>query len=420
MNMVSEKCGMMKIFCSLILAVAFCASSTRLALGQIVFIENASIIDAGATNPVRTASIIIEDGIIKDIGRNLPLPSGAHTIDGSGKFVLPGLWDMHAHLAAVTAIGVAPEQYVSYGVLHVRDMGGRMKELLELRRSIKTRERIGPEIIMAGYTLNSEQPADFHRKVVTDTEAREAVRELKAAGVDFIKIHRATNREVFFALADETFKQGLALSGHVPLAISWVEGSNAGMRTIEHIQTVFENLEPDPRKIVSEFDGLVQRLTSTLGDSIFRVLKVNHTYFDPTLVGYEESYARLAPEVAERRSKAFQKMKMVTAKIYKSGVPIITGTDVLYGHGHLLLRELTLLESIGMTRQEVLKAATVTSAEAAQRPELGSIKEGSPASFIILDKNPMSDLMNLETIHTIILGNQILNKESVEKLRTLK
>ncbi len=410
----------MRILRTIFLSIILCASSAPPAFGQIIFIKDASIIDAGATNPVRTASIIVEDGVIKGIGRKLRLPPGARTIDGKGKFVLPGLWDMHSHLAALTPIGVAPEHYVGYGVLHVRDMGGRMNELLELRRSIKAHERIGPEIIMAGYTLNSEQPSDFHRNVVTDTEAREAVRELKAAGVDFIKIHRATNREVFFALADETSKQGLALSGHVPLAISWVEGSNAGMRTIEHIQTVFENLEPDPRKIAEKFDDLIQRLTGTLGDSIFQVLKVNHTYFDPTLIGYQESYSNVAPDVAERRSKAFQKMKIVAAKIYASGVPIITGTDVLYDHGRLLLAELKLLESIGMTRQEVLKAATVTSAEAAQRPDLGILTVGSPASFIILDKNPMEDLANLETIHAIILGNQVLNKDSVEKLRTVK
>jgi predicted amidohydrolase len=410
----------MKISCLLFLIVAFCACSARLAFGQIIFIKDVSIIDAGATNPVRTASIIVENGIIKAIGRNLHLPPGAHAIDGSDKFVLPGLWDMHAHLAALTPIGIAPEHYVGYGVLHVRDMGGRMNELLELRRSIKTRERIGPEIIMAGYTLNSEQPSDFHRKVVTDTEARAAVRELKAAGVDFIKIHRAINREVFFALADETNKQGLALSGHVPLAISWIEGSNAGMRTIEHIQTVFENLEPDARKIAGEFDNMIQRLTGSLGDSIFHVLKSNHTYFDPTLIGYQESYAKVAPDVAERRSKAFQKMKIVAAKIYSAGVPIVTGTDVLYDHGHLLLKELKLLESIGMSRQEVLKAATVTSAEAAQRPDLGVVMVGSPASFIILDKNPMEDLANLETIHAIILGNQVLDQDSVKKLRTMK
>lgn len=150
---------------------------------QAVVIANASIIDASAADPVRVGSIVIENGRISAVGRSPVVPAGALTIDARGKFVVPGLWDMHAHLAALTPVGRAPEQYVGHGVLNIRDMGGKTDLLFPLRAAIQNGARTGPEIVLAGPTLNSEQPADFHRKVTTAVEARAAVRDLKAAGV---------------------------------------------------------------------------------------------------------------------------------------------------------------------------------------------------------------------------------------------
>jgi imidazolonepropionase-like amidohydrolase len=400
------------------LTLSLClALSISFARAQSLLIENVTIIDPTAKNPLLQTSIYIENGVIKKISGKHKVPKKVVRVDGTGKFALPGLWDMHAHLAALTPIGTAPENYVGHGVLHVRDMGGRLNELLSLRDSIRQGLRIGPTIVMAGPTLNSEKPADFHRLVSTDAEARQAVRELKEAGVDFIKIHRAVNRTTFYAIADETKKQGLTFSGHVPLVISWIEASRMGMHTIEHIQTIYENLIPDPSKVPLEFVRMSQRLEETLGDSIFSVLKEQQTYFDPTLIGYQESFASVAPEVAERRKSTFQKMKRITTKAYQAGVSIITGTDVLKKHGEMLIEELLLLESIGMPPQEVLKAATVTSARAALRPELGSIAVGSPASFLLFEQNPLADLQVLRTPYIIVVKGNVITSDEMRQLR---
>lgn len=389
----------------------------QLGSAQDLLIEKVTIINPASETPLQIASIYIKNGVIEAVERKPRVPKGVKRIDASGKFALPGLWDMHAHLAALFPIGVAPEQYVGHGVLHVRDMGGHLEELLPLRDSIQRRLRVGPTILLAGPTLNGEAPADFHRQVSTEAEARQAVRELKAAGVDFIKIHRATNREAFYAIADECKKQGLTFSGHVPLVLSWIEAAQAGMHTIEHIQTIYENLQPDPKKVSLEFIRMSLQLEGTLGDSIFSVLKERHTYFDPTLIGYQESFASASPELAERRKSAFQKMKRVAFRAYQAGVPIITGTDVLRNHGQLLHEELLLLESIGIPRKDVLTAATLTSAQAAQHPELGMIKPGSPASFIILTENPLLDLNHLRNPEMVIMKGNVLSKEELVRLR---
>ena len=344
-------------------------------------------------------------------------PDGFRVVDGRGRFAGASLWDMHAHLAALTPVGRAPERYVGHGVLHVRDMGGRIDELLPLREDIRAGRRVGPDLVIAGPTLNSEQPADFHRQVTTGAEARAAVRELKARGVDFLKVHRATNREAFTAIVDEARTVGLTVSGHVPLVMSWTEASRAGLRTIEHIQTIFENLQPDLQPTPARFTALADGLDGAVGDEIFGVLKAHGTYFDPTLVGYEATIESARPEAAAARRQAYTRMKPIAAKAARLGVPIITGTDVLDRHGDLLLTELERLVEIGMTPRQVLTAATITSAEAAGRPEAGRLRVGGPASFLLVDANPLQDITALRRLSGVVLRGQVLDAATLAPLR---
>ena len=149
-----------------------------LLLAQALVIANGTIIDPSGKNPAAQGTVVVERGRVVAVGRAPAIPPGARVVDARGKFLVPGLWDMHAHLAALTPVDHAPEQYVGYGVLGVRDMGGFADTLFPLRGEIRAGDRIGPEIVMAGPTLNGEQAAPFHRKVVTAAEARAAVREL--------------------------------------------------------------------------------------------------------------------------------------------------------------------------------------------------------------------------------------------------
>ncbi len=384
---------------------------------QSLVITDATIIDASAPAPRSTGSILVQDGRILAIGPDVAIPAGARVIDGRGRFVIPGLWDMHAHLAALTEIGRAPERYVGHGVLAVRDMGGHLDSLLALRTAIGTGTRTGPELVMAGPTLNGIQPAPFHRMVETAEEARAAVRELAAAGVDFIKIHRATGREAFEAILDEAARHRLPVAGHVPLVISWPEASAAGIWSIEHIQTLWENVQPDAGRLAGEFLAIADRLDGPLGDSIFAVLRSNGTFFDPTLIGYEESIARASPAVATLRRTAYERMKPIAARAARAGVPIVTGTDVLERHGAALLDELERLVAIGMSPQDVLAAATVTSAAAARRPELGRVSVGAPASFLLLDADPLADIGHLRRLHAVVLRGRFLDAAELAVLR---
>lgn len=390
-----------------------------LLLAQALVIANGTIIDPSGKNPPTQGTVVVERGHVVAVGRAPATPPGARVVDARGKFLVPGLWDMHAHLAALTPVGHAPEQYVGYGVLGVRDMGGFPDTLFPLRGKIRAGDRIGPEIVMAGPTLNGEQAAPFHRKVVTAAEARAAVRELRALGVDFIKVHRAMGRTAFLAIMKEAQLDGLPVSGHVPLVMRWIEASNLGMRTIEHIQTVFENEQPDPKLVAEQFNAIADRLMGPHGDSIWATLKRNRTFFDPTLIGYEANLQKGPPGSAARRQAAYGRMKLLVARIARAGVPILAGTDVLERHGDMLLLELERLVEIGMTPQQALAAATTTASEAVLHHGSGRIEVGAPAMFLVLDSNPLTNIRNLRALSAVVLSGRLIDAAELSRLREL-
>jgi len=412
-NSTQPKTTLLGLFCWLLLGSPM--------FGETIAIVNGTIINPLQSNPESKGTVLIESDRIIAIGASVKTPTDARIIDARGKYISPGLWDMHAHLAALTPIGVAPERYVAYGVLGVRDMGGYLDQLTELKAGIAAGKRIGPDIVMAGPTLNGPpQPAPFHRVVATAAEARTAVDELKKAGVDFIKIHRQITREAFFAIADETAKQRLTFAGHVPLVMSWVEASNAGMHSIEHIQTIFENLEPDPSKLITKFPELVKRLEGSEGDEIWTTMVKNGTWFDPTMVGYEDSIDAKGPELGKLRRAAFSSMKVLMQRAVNAHVRMLAGTDILERHGERLLHELELLVSIGMSPQEALAAATVNPAASLGRDGPGRMMPGAPASLLILDADPLADISNLRKLSTVVLRGKVLDSTELAHLKELK
>jgi imidazolonepropionase-like amidohydrolase len=412
-------CGFVRLqeMRSLILLVCLVASFAN---AETVAIINGIVVDPSAESPRRRATVLVEDQKIIAVESAIEPPKGARLIDASGKYLVPGLWDMHAHLTALGPLGTAPEHYVGFGVLGVRNMGGHLDQLLALKADIAVRKRTGPDLFICGPTLNGEQSADFHRLVRTDAEARTAVRELKDAGVDFIKIHRRTTREAFFAISDETKKCGFTFAGHVPLELSWIEASNAGMRTIEHVQTIFENEESDPKKLVAAFPDLIAKLSGAHGDEIWATLRKNQTFFDPTLIYYGEMIEKNGPEVAAKRRAVYPTMKALVGRAAKAGVAILAGSDLVTGHGDMLLRELELLVEVGLTPQQALAAATTTACAAMNIPERGRIAAGAPASLLVVDADPLTDITNLRKLSTVVLRGEVFEAEELAKLRQLE
>ena len=172
-----------------------------------IVISDVTVIDVLSGAKQAGVTVVTKGGEIAAVGRAVPIPPGAVRVDGAGKFLIPGLWDMHSHNQASGAESL--DLYLANGVVGTRDMGSDLDFIVPLRDRIRRGEVSGPEIVASGPMLDNA-PADwpFRRRVTNAQEAREAVRDLKRHGVDFIKVHNNTPRDVFFAIADEAPKLG--------------------------------------------------------------------------------------------------------------------------------------------------------------------------------------------------------------------
>ncbi len=384
-----------------------------------LLIRGANIIDPSRDGQPVRVDVLVGGSRIAAIAVHIELAQKTKIIDAPGRYIVPGLWDMHAHIAAFWPPGHAPERYVGFGVLGIRDMGGHADALFALRREIAEGRGVGPTLFMAGPTLNGEQPADFHRKVPTGEEARRAVRELKKAGVDFIKIHRSTTRAAFDAIAAEAPRLGLTYCGHVPLVINWIDAANAGMHTIEHVQTMLENEPVAAANPVEAAFASLARMEGSRGDEIFAALAKNGTFFTPTLVGYEATWEDDNDTIRALKQKLYERLKPLAGRAARAGVRILAGTDVLKRHGDLLLVELERLVDAGLSPREALAAATTMSYAANGRGP-GRIVAGGEASLLIVDGNPLDDVRNLRKLSTVILRGRVIESDELARLRELK
>ena len=370
------------------------------------------VVDPGGEAPPYSANILMSGGKVVSVGSAIKIPKHYQTVDVAGKFIVPGLWDMHAHLAALDPVGSKPLDYVSHGVLAVRDMGGHVDELLAYRSSLDARV-VGPEIVMAGGTLNGEASGDWHIAVTTDSEGRAAVQQMKAKGADFIKVHRATKPDVFRAIVDEARRVGLHVAGHVPLGMSWPAAADAGMQTIEHAVTMVENEMALPKDPAANILVAAARIDGAAGDDIIAALVRNKTYLDPTLIAYESKLASAEPSAAAVARNFYMRVRKFIGRANAAGVAIVAGTDLVDRPGAGLLDELDLLVASGLTPREALRSATVTAAKAAGRPELGQIHPGGPASFIVLDADPTLDIRDIRKLSIVMLRGRILDRASL-------
>jgi imidazolonepropionase-like amidohydrolase len=323
---------------------------------------------------------------------------------------------MHAHLAAPGPVGDAPERYLGHGILAVRDMGGDAASLFALRRSIEQGSRRGPFLYLAGPTLNGESSGSWHLAVPTAEQARIAVVQLRAQGVDFIKIHRAMTREGFGAVIREARQQKLTVAGHVPLAMSFIEASASGMKTVEHVQTLLENEISAGLPAAASADAAMTRLAGARASAIFATLAKNGTYFCPTLVGYEVSWEGNAPARKAAKQALYARMVPLVMRAAGAGVPILAGTDVLSRHGDMLLVELERLVSAGLTPKAALAAATSVPHRLTGRGP-GVVAKGREASFLLVVGDPLQDIGNLRRLSAIVLRGELIGSDQLAQWR---
>lgn len=373
---------------------------------QAILLAGGLVVDPGSADAPRRQDILIQGDRIVAMQPRLVAPRGARRIDIGGQYVVPGLWDMHAHLAAVGPVGDALEDYVQHGVLGIRDMGGRLDELLELRNNVALGLEPGPSMFIAGPTLNGEASGEHHRLVRNAQEGEAAVRDLRARGVDFIKVHRRTSREAFLAILAEAQRQGVWVAGHVPLAVNWTEAADKGLRSAEHVQGLLESeVRPGADPVAATFEAM-ERLEGARGDEIISALVRNGTFWTPTLIYYEQSWSADPPARRELKQRIYARLLPLVLKAHRAGVRLLAGTDLFERRGEGLHDELDRLVRAGLTPRDALAAATTHPFSLMARGP-GPIRVGNEASMLIVRADPLRDIGSLRCLSLVVLRGTI-------------
>jgi imidazolonepropionase-like amidohydrolase len=419
-------------------------------------------------------SVVIEGSRIVSVGpaaRTKP-PKGAQVIDARGEFLIPGLWDMHVHLAGVNADPawsklVLLPLLLANGITGVRDMGGDLDALLGWKRDIESGSLLGPHIVASGPWLagnGKKTPEQF--PVANAEEARAAVRDLKHRGADFIKIISLPSREAFFAVADEAKKQGIPFVGHLPFEIGAMEASGAGMRSIEHLlysafALSYSSKEEELRTRLVEAEKSGDSVTweeiaheggatysAKKAGALWQALKKNGTWVTPTLASLEitthpEKWRAddpllefVPPALAKQWRNSFDDARMkqraawlgrqaindwkLTGEMHNAGIGLLVGSDSLDPFvfpGESLHLELAELVRAGLAPVDALQAATRGAAQFLGREgEFGAIETGKAADMVLLDANPLENITNTRKVSAVIRGGKYFDRAALDTL----
>jgi imidazolonepropionase-like amidohydrolase len=412
-----------------------------------VAITGVTVIDGTDPAPRPDQTVVVRGRHIVAVGpaSATPVPRGSRVLDGRGKFLIPGLWDMHVHTDVPGGREVL-RLFVVNGVLSVRDMAGTWAQLTAWRREIAAGTLVGPRILASGPYLEGGEIGIPHLLARTPEEARAAVDSLGRLGVDLVKLHGQLSRESWFAALRAARERGLRTGGHVPRSISAAEASDSGLGSLEHLLqipipcTPAESLALAPR---FPLQALLGRCSSAELAPLFARLGRNRTAVVPTLVAsYEiarwpltdlpgDRFARYLPDTlrrfvaeifrippgippgAHRTGRAlFAKRLALVGAMHRAGVVLLAGTDAPLRNsppGFGLHAELALLVQAGLSPFAALRAATLEPARYfGMEDSLGTVAAGKLADLVLLDGSPLRDIRNTGKVHAVLQQGRVL------------
>ena len=395
---------------------------------EVIAISNVTIID-GPGGVRHGMTVLINNEYIGHVAKTaaITFPKNTREIDGSGKFLIPGLWDMHVHLTYEPLLENRMfDLFLGYGITSVRDTGGELEKVIPWRQKSKANPASTPRVFVAGPLLDGPKPVydgsgDLPKLGIaanTPADVWRIVDELAAANVDFLKAYELLSPEVYLALLQRAEYHDLKVTGHVPLSMDAISVSNAGLNSMEHLRNLplacasnAQALKTERRILLKESGLSGAQLRSKIHTAqrstaienydaqrcakVLQVLAKNGTWQIPTMTlnllaknraytsdRWQQTYDYLPKALAQRWRASISKIDknptpaqyvqlanwatMITPELLKAGVPILPGTDTpifFLTPGFSLHEELAALVSVGMTPMQVITAATQSSAE---------------------------------------------------------
>ena len=397
----------------------------------------ATVIDGTGRPPLSNATVVVSGKRIVAVGpaAQVVVPSGATRIDVRGKYLLPGLWDMHAHYEQVEWGPI----YLAAGVTTVRDCGNEFDYITTVRDAINSGRGIGPRLVLAGLVDGDGPQALGIVRANTPEQARNVVQRYKDAGFAQIKIYSSIKPALVPVITAEAHRLGLSVTGHIPDGMNAIQGVEAGMDQINHIQYLAPVLLRRPPPAASATPSAPPSLP-TLDENapetrhVLDVLRQHGTVIDPTLVFYELTFHpadtpietfepginHVAPELksamlipgvpaafAARAKSGFALFLAIVGLLHRNGIPIVAGTDQSVP-GYSLHREMELYVQTGMTPMEAIQSATLVPARALKmESEVGTVEAGKRADLILVDGNPLEDIRRLRNVLRVIAGGRL-------------
>lgn len=432
-----------------------------------IWITNITVIDPAVSRSPHAANVAIRGHTIRAV---LPIESvpdqGAERIDGTGKFLIPGLWDMHVHIADAGYLDL----FIANGVLGVRDMGGgleaagngceslRLERLKEFRREVESGLRVGPEMVLSGPAISgtgwpTSLPAG------APAEAVASVNRLSRMGVDFIKVYERIPLDAYLSMAAEARALDIPFAGHVPESVELLRAIREGQRSIEHLRDpILMCFTQDLSELERFFeedrwtpaDRQWGRSAQSACESIFDALRSRRTWVTPTLVVEKAKVAvedpaflrddrrqalpasvraglvdharsKLSQAEHDRRSERlwWRTQQALVGRLGREGVPLLAGTDAACQGGipgYSLHDELSEMVAAGLSPQQALHSATSGPADFLGRHDLGGIAAGMRANLLVLGANPLDDIRNTRSIEAVILQGRLLDRMALDEI----
>jgi len=383
-----------------------------------------TLIDGTGKPPVPNSAVLLVGDRITAVGprSTVKIPDNARVIDITGKYLIPGLWDMHSHFYSAE---FGPT-YLAAGITTARDVGNDIEYGTMFRDSAKEGRGLGPRMFLAGYIDGKSDSHGFDVEVETPEEARAAVQRYKNAGYEQIKIRDNVKLETLKIICEEAHKLGMTVTGHVPKSMNVIQAVEAGMDQISHLNYVVPGFFPnrDPNELPIQVNLNAPSIKNAL-----EFFKKNGTAMDPTLAvlelmirpmstpieTFEPGVSKVAPELVVQINKKGEGeappealrmvldvwLKLIGA-LHKAGVPIVAGSDVGVP-GFTLHRELELYVKAGFTPLEAIQSATLIPAQVMKvENEVGTIETGKRADVIVLEANPLENISNTRKVRCVV------------------
>jgi imidazolonepropionase-like amidohydrolase len=443
---------MKKSIIAVVMCLLLCAVACQQRQPDSVVLTNVTVIDGTGAPPQSGVSVVIVGDRITAVEGTevIKIPRRAKVVDASGKYIIPGLWDMHVHFYAGGA-DLAP-LFIANGVTSVRDMGGDFVQMEKIRKEIDGGTLVGPRIKMPGPMLESAKWITMVEKLLhkpllpkrvgveNPEEAAPKINAVAAMGVDFLKIRTCASKETYYAILDAAQNVGLPVVGHLPMMMTLAEASDAGQRSIEHnfFTKIDKMSEEERRKLIAKLKTNDTAFVPTLAADRSRSIPMEQTkailddkngeldyrrpYLPKGLLDFWEESISLEKYMGNIDwEKLFRTGHVFLHDCHQSGVKIMAGTDLgvpLVYPGFSLHDELHhLVEKVGMTPMEALLSATRLPSEfMGLGDSLGTVTEGKIADLILLDANPLEDITNTMKIDSVIVGGLLYEQAELQEI----